>query len=430
MNQLEVKQQEQKKPQKAIKKTKEQSAAINFLKSFFASLLVMTVFVLVVYHREVKSLVREIILVAKGERKPRLEFTLPFAQRRQNILVMGVDINYEGDDPFKNTRTDSMVLISIAPYAKDINVISIPRDSKVYLAGNSKPDKINHAFAYGGVDMSVRTVEETFGVRVNRYLVISNKGVIDFIDAIGGMPIYVEKDLHYGDRSAGLHVNLKKGKQKLSGKEVEGYLRFRNDELGDIGRISRQQWFFDAALDALKDPQILSKLPEAIKGLPKYIQTDMSIFEITQYAMLAKTIDKSDIHVATIPGGPSTKGEVSYWILDPEKTQAMIDKLVYRDKAEMLEGPVKVGILHTPATLEEANKLKEVLEKNGLEVTLRERKKLNHDHIAIHNMDIPEGVITQIKKTVPELKDKQTVYDAVGLNSAGGDFTVVLAGDK
>lgn len=431
MTQLEEKQQNSR-PQRTAKKIRESSAAANFFKSFFTSFLVMAIFALLIYHEEFKSIAYEIKMLIKTGRKPKIEFTLPFAQKRQNILVMGVDVNYDGDDPFKNTRSDTMVLVSIAPYAKDVNLISIPRDSKVYLAGtgSTRPEKINHAFAKGGVNMSVRTVEETFGIRINRYLVMSNTGIINFIDKIGGLPIYIEKDMRYGDRSAGLYVNLKKGPHKLSGDEAEGYLRFRNDELGDIGRIGRQQWFFNAVLEALKDPQILAKLPEAIKELPKYIQTDMSVFELSQYAMLAKTIDKSDIHVATIPGGPSSKGEVSYWILDPEKTQDMIDKLVYRDKDEMLEGPLRVGILHTPATLDKANELKELLEQNGAEVTLRERAKLSHDQIAVHNLDIPAAAISQIKKSIPELKNKQTVYDCIGINSAGKDFTVVLAGEN
>jgi len=430
MTQLEEKQQQYNKPQKAAKKTKEPSAAAEFFKSFFIALLAMVTLFLALYHREAKSLIRDIMMVMKGQSKPRIEFTLPFAQKRQNILVMGVDVNHESSDPFTNTRTDTMVIVSIAPGAKDVSIISIPRDSKVYLAGTSRPDKINHAFANGGVNTSVRTVEETFGIRINRHLVMSNQGIINFIDTIGGLPIYVEKDMRYGDKTVGLYINLKKGYHRLSGSDVEGYLRFRNDELGDIGRIGRQQWFFDAILEALKDPQVLPKLPEAIKGLPKYIQTDMSVLEMLQYAKLAMAIDKSDIHVATIPGDPSSKGEISYWILRPEQTQAMIDKLVYRDKAEMLEGPLRIGILHTPATLEKANELKELLEQNGADVNLRERAKLNHDQIAIHNMDIPTAAINQIKKAIPELKNKQTVYDVVGLTSAGGDFTVVLAGNN
>ena len=77
---------------------------------------------------------------------------------------MGVDSSTNENNPFKGNRSDTMLLVSIAPYGKNINVISIPRDSKVYIADRSKPDKINHAFAFGGPDLSVKTVEDTFGV--------------------------------------------------------------------------------------------------------------------------------------------------------------------------------------------------------------------------------------------------------------------------
>ncbi len=426
--QLEEKQRIKKAPYYQSKAKKQPGPAANFFKYFLLSFCIMSTLALAVYWDEARNLYREIKAIARGEQKPRLEFTLPFSQKRQNILVMGVDVNHDNGTPFENTRSDSMILVSIAPKAKDVNIISIPRDSKVYIAGSAKPDKINHAFAKGGAQLSIKTVEETFGIRVNRYLAVSNQGAINFIDKIGGLPIYVEKDMRYGDRSAGLYVDLKKGHRKLTGIETEGYLRYRNDELGDIGRIGRQQWFFNAVSEALKDPQTLTRLPEAIKSSAKYIQTDMSLLELSQYAMLAKTIDKSDIQMATLPGAPSTKGEVSYWILDPDKTQSLIDKLVYRDKAEMLEGPLSAGILYTPDNLTRANEVRALLEQNGVEVKMQSRERLNHDQIAIHNIDVPLAVINQLKKTAPELKNKQTVYDQIGLNRAGKDFTIVLSG--
>lgn len=423
----EKQQQIRKQAQKPIRRRKASSTS-NFLKSFFASFLVMAIFATMIYWADAKNLVSELIATVMGKGKPKFEFNLPFSQRRQNILVMGVDVNDNADDPFKGSRTDTMVLVSIAPYAKDVNIISIPRDSKVYFANSSRADKINHAFAKGGVNLSVKTVEETFGVRVNHYMAISNRGLINFIDAIGGLPIYVEKDMNYGDRSAGLYVNLSKGKHVLTGTQAEGYLRFRHDALGDIGRIRRQQWFFGALLDAMKDPQVLMKMPDAIKGMPKYIQTDMSLYEISQYAVLAKGIDRGDIQVATVPGGPSSRGEVSYWILDPEKTQALIDKLVYRDKPEVLEGPLNVGILYNSNNLNRANELKLLLEQNGAVVKMQSREGLSHDQIAIHNLDVPTNAVVQLKKAIPEIKNIQTVYDQIGLNRAAKDFTVVLAG--
>ena len=144
--------------------------------------------------------------------------------------------------------------------------------------------------------------------------------------------IYIEKDMYYNDSTAGLHINLPKGERVLTGKEAEGYMRFRKDALGDIGRIRRQQWFFNALGARLKDPQVLVKIPEVLKVMPKYILTDLSVYELSQYAALAKGIDMSTVQVATLPGSPSQRGSISYWILDPEKTQEIINSIPAKTK--------------------------------------------------------------------------------------------------
>ena len=134
----------------------------NFLKYFLICLCAVFLIALIVYRNE-------IINSFKPEVKPaskRWEISLPFSAKRQNILLMGVDVAENPDDPFKNARTDSIYLISIAPHAKNVNVISIPRDSKVYIHSHSTPDKINHAFAFGGIETTVKTVEQTLGVRI------------------------------------------------------------------------------------------------------------------------------------------------------------------------------------------------------------------------------------------------------------------------
>ena len=214
--------------------------------------------------------------------KSPLDLNFNFSPRRQNILLMGLDVA-PSTDPFKGARSDTMLLISIAPYGKNVNVISIPRDSKVYISGKNKADKINHAFAFGGAKLAVKTVEETFGIKINNYLAISNEGVIKVIDTLGGLPIYIEKNMKYDDYAGKLHINLKQGNHILSGKETEGYLRFRHDSYGDIGRIHRQQWFFNALIARIKDPTVIVKLPEILKVIPDYIQTDISGYELAKF---------------------------------------------------------------------------------------------------------------------------------------------------
>lgn len=398
------------------------------MRSFLITLIVLTSLAAFAYRSDVKNAVSDLIASVTGSKAGRVEFNLPFSPRRQNILFMGVDVVSNAQDPFKGNRSDTMLLISIAPYGKDINIISIPRDSKVYIANRNKPDKINHAFAYGGPDLSVKTVEETFGVRIDHYIALSNEGLIKFIDTIGGLPIYIEKDMYYHDSTAGLHIELTQGEHVLNGEQTEGYLRFRKDALGDIGRIRRQQWFFNALMARLKEPSVLVKLPEVLKVMPKYIKTDLSVYELSQYAAMVKSIDTSSIQVATLPGTPSTKGIVSYWILDPDKTQEIINKLVYRDKPAPLTEALSVGILYTPSREAVARELKMHLEQSGAIVKMQNRSRLTHDHIAIHNLDVSGDTIDSLKKTIPEMKEKQTVYDPVGFNKAAKDFTVVLAG--
>ena len=404
------------------------NASSSFFRSFFVTLIALSTIAIFAYKGEIKSVFADIASLFTGSSTGRVEFSLPFSPKRQNILFMGVDASENPDHPFNGNRSDSMLLVSIAPYGKNVNIISIPRDSKVYLADRTKPDKINHAFAFGGADLAVKTVEETFGVRVDHYIALSNKGLIEFIDTIGGLPIYVEKDMKYHDSTAKLHIDLTQGEHVLNGAQTEGYLRFRKDALGDIGRIRRQQWFFNALTQRLKEPSVIVKIPEVLKIMPQYIETDLSIYELSQYAAMVKSLDSSQIQVATLPGQPSSKGTVSYWILDPDKTQEIINKLVYRDKSAPLVEALSVGILYTPSSEAAAMDLKAHLEANGAIVNLQNRDRLTHDHIAIHNLDVSGDVINSLKKAIPEMKEKQTVYDPVGFNKAAKDFTIILAG--
>lgn len=356
-----------------------------------------------------------------------VEFTFNFSPKRQNILLMGVDVAQNQDNPFKGNRTDTMLLISIAPYGKNVNIISIPRDSKVYIAGKSKADKINHAFAFGGARLAVRTVEETFGVKINNYLAISNQGLIKMIDTLGGLPIYIEKDMKYDDNTAKLHINLKKGNNLLDGRQTEGFLRFRHDSYGDIGRIRRQQWFFNALLARIKDPTVIVKMPELLKIIPEYIETDMSGYDLAKYVGMAKNVDTSTIQIATVPGQPSTKGVISYWILDPEKTQELINNLVYRNKRDVDPSEVSVGILYTNSQEETAQQLKSELEERGMNVKMQKSDSISKNYIAIHNLDLAGEMVNSLKRDLPEIKEKHTIYDPVGINRTGRDMTIVLS---
>lgn len=355
-------------------------------------------------------------------------FNLPVLQHKQNILIVGVDSNGENADKFKGTRSDTMILVNIDPSKHSINAISIPRDSKVYLAGDYGVQKINAAHALGGIDLTLKTVEDTLGIKVDKYVLVNNDGVKKLVDALGGVPVYIEKDMYYNDNTAGLHINLSKGLHILNGDQVEGYLRFRKDGLGDIGRTSRQQWFVKAVLEKLQNPSTIAKIPEVLNIASIYVKTNLSLYEMSHLAAALRNIDMNDVEFATLPGAPSKKGYISYWILDPEKTQEVIDRMVYRDKPSPSDKKLVAGIMYAFDKEEEAMRIKDELQNSGYEVNCIGRAHLPHSQIIGHNAAVTSDFVSWLKKQIPEVKGSQFVYDPVRMYCVHSDFTIIVSG--
>lgn len=361
--------------------------------------------------------------------RQRMGFSLPFMPRKQNILLLGVDSNGSDTDPWRGTRSDTIVLLNVDPKTRSVNAISVPRDSKVYLADDYGVQKINAAHALGGIRLTKRTVEETLGVKVDKYIVVSDDAVEKIIDALGGVPIYVEKRMKYDDYSGGLHVNLNKGLNVLKGREAVGYLRFRHDGLGDIGRTQRQQWFLRGLLEKIQSPQAIPKIPEMLNIASRYVKTDLSLYEMSQYAALAKNIDISKIEVATLPGRPNKKGSTSFWILNPEKTQEVVNRLIYRDEPLDSDKKFVAGIMYSPDKEQEAMDLKTHLEELGFEVNCVGRGHLPHSQFVANSSSVSNGFFNWLKKKTPEIKHNQFVYDPNKYYCSNSDFVVIMSGE-
>lgn len=369
-----------------------------------------------------------IAFVQSKNHKKRMEFALPFLPRRQNILLLGVDSNGSETDPWKGTRSDTIVLLNIDPKTHSVNAISVPRDSKVYLADGYGVQKINAAHALGGIQLTKQTVEEALGVKVDRYIVVSDEAVRKLVDALDGVPIYVEKRMNYDDYSGKLHVHLTKGLNVLDGKNAVGYLRFRHDGLGDIGRTQRQQWFLRGLLEKIQTPQAIAKIPEMLNIATTYVKTDLSLYEMSQYAALAKSFDISKIEVATLPGSPNKKGSTSYWILDPAKTQEVVNRLIYRDEPMATDKKFVAGIMYSPEKEQEALQLKTHLQELGFEVSCYGRGHLPHSQFVANSSSVSNEFFNWLKKKTPEIKDSQFVYDPNKFYCSNSDFVVIMSG--
>jgi len=183
---------------------------------------------------------------------------LKFSQltRPVNILLLGMSVlppDVKSPPPeTKNLRyqvqlnsfeglSDVMLLLRFNPETKKMVVLAVPRDTRIEIPGHGMK-KINAANVYGGPALTAQTVSKLLnGVGIDRYVRINILGMGKLIDALGGVTVYVPKDMKYRDDSQHLYINLKAGKRHLNGDQALQLLRFRHDALGDIGRIQRQQ---------------------------------------------------------------------------------------------------------------------------------------------------------------------------------------------
>ncbi|MCM1073060.1 MAG: LCP family protein [Bacteroides sp.] len=363
----------------------------------------------------------------KFSRSQKEGFNVPFTPRKQNILLLGVDSNGDGADMWEGTRSDTIIIVNIDPKSHSIKAISIPRDSKVYLPDNKGVQKINSAHALGGVNLVKKTLKETFGIKIDKYIIVHDTAVEKTVDALGGIPIYVEKRMYYNDYAGKLHIDLQKGNTVLNGKQAVGYLRYRKDGLGDIGRTQRQQWFMKSLFERLHSPQVITKIPEVINVLNSCIKTDMSFYELSQYAALARSIDKNKIEIATLPGAPNQKGYISYWILDPVKTQEVINRMIYRDKPNLEGVKFKGGIMYSPKREDDAIALKDKLNDLGFEVNMLKITHLSHSKFVANKNVVTLDFFNWLEKKIPEIQNSQFIYDPTETFSVGSDFTMVLA---
>ena len=367
-------------------------------------------------------------LSVSSENKEHADFALPFGLRRQNILFLGVDASNNPKDLWTGTRTDTIILVNIDPRTKSVNALSIPRDSKVYLPGNNGVNKINVAHSIGGIEMTKKTIEDTLGVHIDRYIMVHDSAVKEIVDAMDGIDIYVEKPMHYHDYSGNLHINFTKGDHHLNGQQAVEYLRFRHDALGDIGRTQRQQWLLRSLLNKLKQPETITKIPDIISVAKKYVKTDMSLYEMSQYAALAKHIDMNKIEIAMLPGAPNQKGYISYWILDPEKTQEVVNRIIYRDKTPVEDmGQLSASVLSSNSS--KASQIEEALQTAGIEIKCRGTASRAHSQFIAHSSKITNDYYNHLAKNDPTFAGLQFVFDPVNYYCGETDFTIILSGN-
>ncbi|MEG3845521.1 LCP family protein [Microcoleus sp. herbarium19] len=269
----------------------------------------------------------------------KLNMKMPELTRPVNILILGMKVltsDIEGsanknlgyevwENSFKGL-TDTMLLVRFDPQNKKLSVLSIPRDTRTYVEGRGEV-KINEANYYGGPASSAKSVSGLLGgVGIDRYVTVNIQGIKSLVDALGGITINVPKDMKYTDQSQHLYIDLKAGKQKLNGEQIVHYLLYRHDDLGDIGRVQRQQTLMRAFVEQEVNIGLLSRLPKILSVIQSHLDTNLSIEELVALAGFATQTDRASVQMLMVPGRFSdTKDyKASYWLPDQSGIETMV----------------------------------------------------------------------------------------------------------
>ena len=239
---------------------------------------------------------------------------------KTTVLIMGVDERIDDVG-----RSDTIIVATIDPITNQAALLSIPRDTRVKI-GNRGFDKINAAYAYGGVRLAENTVENFLGIDIDHYVTVNTHSFVDFVDAIGGVDIDVEKRMYYEDPwddDGGLVIDLYPGFQHLDGADAVTYVRYRDSE-GDIGRVKRQQKFIAAVVDKLTSPAIIPKIPTLIGEMIDAVNTDLSMRQVLELAGSLNDAYKNGIEMDMVPGHPIYIDDISYWIPDVEMVRLSV----------------------------------------------------------------------------------------------------------
>lgn len=295
--------------------------------------------------------------IAVGHRPGFLQLlSPPFGGKdRVAILVLGVD-NSKGKG-----LADTIIAIMVWPKAGEIAALSIPRDSWVSVPGLGE-SKINASHSYGGLPLTIQTVETLLGFPFDYYMEVEVQGLTSLVDAIGGMDIEVEKRMRYTDRSQHLHIDLQPGLQHLNGEQAVGYARFRHDAMGDLGRIERQQTFIRALANELLSPEHVTRLPKLAGAFVDTVNTNMTVRDLLSLKRIVEQVGVPGIRMATLPGYPDTMHHQSVLVLDQTEVQQTVDKVLWGQG-------IRVAVLNGTDIPGLATRTAETLTENGYDVT-------------------------------------------------------------
>ena len=250
---------------------------------------------------------------------------------------MGTDqvpgIKEDSPDVFEG-RSDTLLLVQANPTNKTVSLLSVPRDTKVQIPGIGIA-KINEANLYGGAKLVENVLKDTLNnINIDRYVRVNKEAFRELVEQLGGVEVFIPQPMFYVDNTQQFKIDLQAGWQTLNGEQAEQFARFREEVYGDIGRVQRQQVLLKALRSRLTNITVLPRLPQIIRVMQKYVDTNLSFPEMLALISFSLDLDRDDLKMVMLPGRPSYRNEyfTSYWIMDKAGRDRILTQYFDLDK--------------------------------------------------------------------------------------------------
>ncbi|MGE7622484.1 LCP family protein [Viridibacillus sp. NPDC096237] len=230
-----------------------------------------------------------------------------------SILFVGIDDSEERGQGSDHSRSDALLLATLNNKSKSVKLLSIPRDSYVYIPNVNKQDKITHAHL-GGTNATIETVENLLNVPVDYYYRLNFDAFIEIVDALNGVKVDVPYELHELDENDKRTVNLKPGMQTLNGRQALALARTRKQD-SDIQRGERQQMILAAIMKKASSVTSFTKYDNILEAVGNNMKTNMTFNEMKSFFEYIKG-GMPDVETLSLKGDDDTSTGIYYYQLD------------------------------------------------------------------------------------------------------------------
>lgn len=233
-----------------------------------------------------------------------------------SIMIVGIDDSEKRSQGEGNSRSDALLVATLNNKDKSIKLVSIPRDSYVYIPTVGYKDKITHAHAYGGIDATRETVEGLLNVPIDYYFRVNFDAFIEIVDALGGVTVDVPYEINELDENDKRTVHLMPGTQEVNGREALALARTRHQD-SDVERGKRQQMILEAIASKATSVTSFTKYDKVLAAVGNNMQTDMTFDEMKSlFAYLQNGMP--NIESLSLKGSDDMSSGIYYYLLQDD----------------------------------------------------------------------------------------------------------------